>query len=69
MKSAYRIRIKGMINFSAIDWFGGLSSLPTEKDETVLVGEFADQAALRGLLEQLWNLNYTLLSVEQIEKR
>ncbi len=58
-----------MLNLSAIDWFGGVSILSSEKDETVLVGEFADQAALRGLLEQLWNLNYTLLSVEQIEKR
>ena len=68
MKAIYRIRIKGAFSLSAIEWFGGITILPQEQGETMLVGEFPDQSALRGLLEQLWNLNYTVLSIEQIEK-
>jgi hypothetical protein len=32
-----------------------------------LIGSYPDQAALRGLLEQLWNLNITVISVDKIE--
>jgi hypothetical protein len=33
---------------------------------TVLVSPFADQAALRGFLDQLWNLNFTVISIEKV---
>ncbi len=65
----YRIRLKGGIAGFIVDWFDGLSILPQENGDTVLVGQISDQAALRGLLEQLWNLNYTVLAVELIETR
>jgi hypothetical protein len=63
----YRIRLKGILNRSMIAWFGGISILPGEHNETLLVGHFRDQAALRGFLDQLWNPNFTILSVEHIE--
>ncbi len=66
-KRFYRIRVKGILNLATVHWFNGISILPQENDETVLDGEFLDQAALRGLLEQLWNLNYTVLAVELVE--
>ncbi len=61
----YQIRLKGVMNLSAIDWLDGITILPQENGETLLIGKFPDQASLRGLLEQLWNLNFTVLSVEQ----
>jgi hypothetical protein len=34
---------------------------------TVLNGSVLDQAALRGLLTQIWDLNLTLISVTRVE--
>ena len=65
--NTYRIRLQGVLNSTVIDWFGGITVIPQEHGETLLVGQFPDQAALRGFLDQLWNLNVTLLSVERIE--
>ena len=71
--NTYHIRLKEALNsfsaalFSAADWFDDITILPKENGETLLVGQFADQAALRGFLDQLWNLNFTVLSVERIE--
>ena len=68
-KSLYRIRVKGVAIHSLADWLGDLQIIPQEGGTTLLVGSFADQPALRGLLDQLWNLNFTLLSVERIENQ
>ena len=65
--SIYRIRVKGILDSSVADWLGGISLIPQENNETVLTGQFADQAALRGLLDQLWNLNFTILYLERME--
>jgi hypothetical protein len=66
-KTAYRIRVKGVADYSLTDWLGDIKVLQKEKGETLLVGRFADQAALRGFLDQVWNLNFTLLSVQRME--
>ena len=63
----YRIRLEGALGRSVADWFGDITIIPQENGETLLVGQFADQPALRGLLDQLWNLNFTILSLERIE--
>lgn len=65
--SIFRIRIKGALDPAAVDWFGDVSILPQGNNETVLVGRFPDQAALRGLLDQLWNRNLKILAIEQVE--
>jgi hypothetical protein len=49
-----------------MEWFGNFSVHTLENDGTLLIGQFADQSALRGFLDQLWNLNFTILSVERI---
>jgi len=33
----------------------------------VISGEFPDQAALRGFLNRLWDLNLVLLSMQQLD--
>jgi hypothetical protein len=66
-RTLYKIKIQGPLdNFSAI-WNGNISILCSEKDKTLLACQLLDQAALRGFLNQLWNLNFTILTVERIE--
>jgi len=66
--TTYRIRLKEALNRSAIDWFVDVTVTPQENGETLLVGRFADQSALRGFIDRLWNLNFTILYMERIER-
>ena len=68
-ESTYRIRIKGILNRSMAEWFGDITILSQINGETLLAGVFTDQAALRGFLEQLWNLNFAILYVERISEQ
>jgi len=38
-----------------------------ESDITILTGAVADQAALRGILSRIWDLNLTLISVNRVD--
>ncbi len=68
----YRITIEGIIRQDWSDWIGGMQiSFPNAKDDpqtTVLTVKVADQAALRGLLCRLWDLNLSILSIFRLEK-
>jgi len=66
-RSTYRIRLQGALSPSITDWFGDITVIPEENGETLLIGEFPDQSALRGFLDQLWNLNFTVVSVDRVE--
>ena len=63
----YQIRVQGALKPPLADWLGNIQVIPQDQSETLLVGQFADQSALRGLLDQLWNLNLTVLYLERIE--
>jgi hypothetical protein len=63
----YRIRLKGALNPAFTDWLGDIIIIPHENGETLLIGKFTDQPALRGFLDQLWNFNFTVLSVEKVD--
>jgi hypothetical protein len=63
----YRIRVKETIDRRFSDWLENLTLIPQKNGETLLIGSFADQPALRGFLDQLWNLNITVIIVERIE--
>ena len=65
----YRIRIKETLNKPALDWFNGVDIFQAETGETLLIARFPDQPALRGFLDQLWNLNFTILSLEWLEDK
>ena len=64
----YHIRVKGAFVHFVADWFNNITIIPEKNDETLLVGSFIDQPALRGFLDQLWNLNMTVISVERMER-
>ncbi len=65
--NTYHIRVKETLNHTFADWYGDLTITPQQNGETLLIGTFTDQPALRGFLEQLWNLNITVINIERIE--
>ena len=65
--NTYRIRVKESLDNRFTDWLENLSFNPQENGETILLGSFTDQPALRGFLDQLWNLNITVITIERIE--
>ncbi len=66
-RTLYKIKIQGPPDHFTALWNDDVSILRSEKDETLLACQLHDQAALRGFLNQLWNLNFTILTVERIE--
>lgn len=68
----YQIMLRGQVDPGWSDFFGGMEiSLEPGKEPgcvTILTGEIADQAALRGLVNRLWDLNLTILSLNQIDR-
>ena len=67
----YRIRVLGSLDESWSERLGDLhittSSLKDQGPVTELVGPIRDQAELSGLLNTLYELHLTLLSVEMLE--
>ena len=67
----YQIKVQGSIDPSWSDWLDGMEisfGIGQEAHSvTTLSGDVADQATLRGILNHLWDLNLTILSVNQLE--
>ena len=68
MPASYRITFRGYLHRSWSDRLGGMALVTcdeaSEEPVTVLSGWLPDQAALIGVLNTLYNLHLTLLSVE-----
>jgi len=68
---AYQITVEGKIDASWSDWLGGMQLVSRKEVDGMLVttlsGVLTDQAALRGLLNRLWDLNLVLRSVRQVD--
>lgn len=69
----YQIRVQGWIGEGWANWFDGMTMIYEGVDDdssiTILTGPVLDQAALRGLLSKVWDLNLTLLSVTRCKPR
>jgi len=63
--AAYKIRVKGILDSTWSDWFGGFS-ITVQGDETTLVGRVIDQAALHGMLAKINDLGLSLISVSRL---
>ena len=61
------IRIKGHLDPSWRDWFGGLEMVQEEDGTTLFSGSLEDQAALHGILTKMRGLSLTLLSFSTSE--
>lgn len=64
----YEIHIKGQLDESWSEWLEGLDVKLFDNGEMILSGYIGDQAALMGILNKLYGLNLTLLSVNEIKK-
>lgn len=62
----YHIRVQGRLDESWSDWLGELTITPQPDGTTLLDGSIIDQAALHGILDRLYGLNLTILSVVQV---
>jgi hypothetical protein len=66
----YQITIEGKLDPTWADCLGGLQICSRKEADgmeiTILNGTVKDQAALRGILNQLWDLNLVLHCVEQV---
>lgn len=63
----YEIRVEGHLDAGWLDWFEGLQIQNLENGETSLIGPITDRLALRGVLDKLWDLGLSLLSLHRIE--
>jgi hypothetical protein len=59
----FEIHVKGHLDESWSDWLEGLEVKLLDNGEMVLSGYIRDQAELMGVLNKLYRLNLTLLSV------
>lgn len=64
----YRIRVRGHIDERLADQLGGMvitRAFTSEKEPmTILIGPMKDQAALSGVLNELYEIRVSLLTVE-----
>ena len=71
-ESIYKIQLQGELDPEWKSWFTGLEfsrdSTGQPPSDTTLVARVSDQAALRGILCKLWDLNLTLISLQRIEE-
>ena len=68
--SVYRITVQGQLDASWAVWFSGFTITsadgPDAQTLTTLTGAIADQSALRGVLNRVWDLNLIVLSVIRV---
>jgi len=60
-----QIRVAGKLPSQWAGWFAGLDMVARPDGQTMLSGWLPDQAALRGVLDHIFDLNLQLLSVSQ----
>ena len=71
-KGIYQIKIKGHLQEKWAEWFNGMILDMTisnqDSGHTTMLINVPDQAALRGALNKIWDLNLCLISVALIEE-
>ncbi len=65
----YEIHVKGQLDQSWSDWLEGLELRLLDNGEMILFGQIGDQAALMGILNKIYRLNLSLLSVSDIKPK
>lgn len=69
-RATYTITVQGKLDKSRSDQLGGMTitnkSLENKTETSTLSGEIADQAALSGILNALYNMQMVVLNVEHV---
>jgi len=67
--SQYEITVIGILHESWTDWLGGMQITVCDEEDgtaiTILRGLVLDQAELRAVLNRLWDLNATIVTVKK----
>lgn len=69
--AVYKIKVLGRVPESLIEMMPAIDfsfKTTNKKDVTVLFGHFADQAALAGLLNALYNMHLTILFLKMYKE-
>jgi hypothetical protein len=70
-REVYQIKVQGRLGETWSSWFHDMAITSEEASDgsavTTLTGPVVDQAALRGVLDRIWNLNLNLIYVSRIE--
>ena len=66
LQAVYCITVQGRVDPHWSEWSSGMTLSAGGPDTTALTGPVADQTALRGVLNRLWDLNLTLISVVRL---
>jgi hypothetical protein len=69
-EALYLIRVRGMLDESWSEWFGGVEMAPEQAVDgspIIMLTGLLDHAALHGVLARLRDLNVVLISVTRLE--
>ena len=70
LHNTYQITIQGNLDPNWSTWFNWMEVSYQDRDRlTILTGPVADQAELRGILNKIWDLNKTIISVARLQDR
>ena len=64
----YQIRLEGILDERWLRWFEGLEVTSSADNQTIIRGVF-DQSALHGVLNRIFALGVTLISVQRLPNR
>ncbi len=65
----FEIRVKGHLSQEWSEWLENLEVKLLDNGEMILSGAIVDQAALMGVLNNLYRLNLTILSVSEVNQK
>ena len=65
----FEIHVKGQLDKSWSEGLGGMEIELANDGEMILTGNIGDQAALMGILNKLYNLNLTIISLRKTNHR
>ena len=71
-QAAYRIVVQGELDAKWSAWFNDVTITFERADDdvplTVLTAQMVDQSRLRGILNKLWDMNLTVISLNRLEE-
>ncbi len=68
-EGVYQIYVRGVLEEGWMDWFSNLEVTSAGPGRSLLTVAVPDQAALRGVLDRLWDLNYEVIAVSSAGHR
>lgn len=68
MKGKTQIRVKGHLDETWKDWFEGME-ICYDGNDTIFLGNIKDETFLHGVLNQIRDLNLTLISINPLNHK